>query len=300
MCILIPIRYMKHKYPPNITPKIEEISARFNIKETISPEMDYSLHTEYSYGESKLNSPFLAGLKTIKRAHNTEDHIPKLWSKKAWAKEFAIFIKRVVGDNKPPTIIEIHPPFKDYCGSIEEFIDIYKVFEDEILMSFPDVKIVIENRCGTRYKGNFLISTPEDILELYRLLKNLKLRLRIALDFPQIFTSEKLGPGNFSREKIVSIIRKIYPCSSYITEFHIWGKKCDKHGKPTVHHGDLNTYFEDKKLKRLFLKEVFHLFHEGMPRYFLPEVNTRGSNGEKETASIVNDFRLEGFKFENM
>lgn len=296
MCILIPIRYRNKEYPNNIMPKIEEISARFDIKKVIrpKPEMDYSLHTDYGHYDSELNRPFLTEFETIKGAY--KNHIPQLWSNEKWAKEFAVFIKRIVGNNKPPRIIEIHPPFKDYCESIEKFIDIYKLFEEDILLSFPDVKIVMENRCGTLGKETFLISTSDDILELYRLLNGLNLRLRIALDFPQLFSSEKLDIGKFSKEKIVSILRRFNLCSPYIIEFHIWGKKLNAKGKSCVHCGDLNTYFKDEDLKHLFLKELFYLFDDRTPRYFLPEVNS----SKKDVASIVEDFSSAGFKFENM
>ncbi len=49
---LIPIQYNKHPYPNNIILNIQEIAGHFDVR-TIKPSMNYSLHTEYSYGKRK-------------------------------------------------------------------------------------------------------------------------------------------------------------------------------------------------------------------------------------------------------
>ena len=44
---LILVKYRNYNYG-KYTPKIEEISAHFDVK-SINPKIAYSLHTEYSY-----------------------------------------------------------------------------------------------------------------------------------------------------------------------------------------------------------------------------------------------------------
>lgn len=291
MSLLIPVKYNNRGYPSNITPKIQEVAGHFD-KKRIAPKLAYSLHTEYSFGKRELKSALIENFNTLSTSH--KDFVPQLWFNIKWAEEFIEFIQRLVGDNKPPKIIEIHPAFDDYCKSIADFIKIYEIFEKGILTVFSDVEIVIENRFGSRYrKGNFLISTAEDLFELHQLINTKKLKLRIVLDFPQLFTSYRLTTGLFTREKIESVIQSVTYFRESISGIHIWGKKKYGNKIARAHMGNLDTYFEDENLKEDFLRCVFSLLDDGKPRYFVPEVNSN----DKDLAIIVQDFIKFGFKF---
>jgi len=288
---LIPVEYNGIKYPNCIEPTIQEIPAHFD-KKKIFPEIDYSLHTEYSYGRRKFESDLVKELDTITSSHKRS--VPKLWFNKDWVEEFIDFIKKLVGKNKPPRIIEIHPPFDDYCESIGDFINIYEIFENKILDIYPKVDIVIENRYGTRYSGGkFLISDSEDLLELHKVITSRELNLDIVLDFPQLFTSNNITTGRFTEDNIKSVIKSTNDFKKSITGIHIWGKKDYGDGVARAHLGDLKSYFEDESLKKLFLDELNNLLDDNNPRYFVPEINS----GFEDLKSIVNDFLKFGFKF---
>ncbi len=290
MSFLIPIEYNKKKYPKDINANIQEIAAHFD-KDKINPSPSYSLHTEYSFNKRKFNSSLIKKFKMLSESH--KNFVPQLWYNVEWAKEFANFIICLVDKNNSPKIIEIHPPFDDYCDSIKKFIKIYEIFEKRMLKAFPNVEILIEHRTGTAYRGGkFLISNNEDLLELQKLIINKGLKLRIILDFPQLFTSYHLSTGRFTKEKIESVIRSIEGFKKSIKSIHLWGKK--NYGKRlSSHHGNLDTYFEDKKLKEVFLKEIFNLLNDGKTRYFVPEVQS----SEEDIKFIVNDLKKVGFKF---
>ena len=49
----------------------------------------------------------------------------------------------------------------------------------------------------------------------------------------------------------------------------------------------------DNTLKEFFLTSLYHLLDDGMPRFFVPEVNS----GDDDLASIVNDLIKAGFTF---
>lgn len=68
MCFLIPIKYGKRTYPNGIDPKIEELAGHFD-KKSISPRMDYSLHTEYSVGKRKFETNLLNDFPITKKSH---------------------------------------------------------------------------------------------------------------------------------------------------------------------------------------------------------------------------------------
>ncbi|MCK5107456.1 MAG: hypothetical protein KAQ83_01900 [Nanoarchaeota archaeon] len=253
--------------------------------------MDYSLHTEYSFGKRKFNTELIKEFTTLSNSH--KNFVPKLWFNSTWAEEFAKFIIKLVNKNKSPSIIEIHPPFNDYCTSIKEFVKIYEIFEEIILEKFPDVKILIEHRSGTVYKcGKFLISTCEDLLELHALVIEKKLKLKMVVDFPQIFTSYNISTGRFTKEVIKKIMNLIHPFKTSIRSIHLWGKR--KYGNRLISHmGDLNSYFCSEELKNVFLEEMFKLLNEDTPLYFVPEVNST----DEDLKSIINDLEKTGFKF---
>lgn len=290
MSKLIPVRYGRRNYPPGIEARIQEVAGHFDIGK-IGPDGPYSLHTEYSYARRKLDGGLLEGLERIKQAQ--QDHLPKLWFDKTWSSEFVEFIKRLIGDNPAPEIVEVHPPFNDYCESIAEFLDLYAGFEEELGGTFPDTKIFIENRCGSMYRGGrFLVSRLESIVALCEAIEKRDLKLRLVLDFPQLFTAYNLGPGKFAEEKIIKVIRSLGECRDYIAGVHLWGKKLNDKGRAIPHIGDLDSYFLDVRLKEVFLRELFDLLDDGKARFFVPEVNS----GDEDLRRIVEDLVGVGFE----
>lgn len=288
---LIPVKYGRRQYPNSITPKIQEIAGHFDVI-VIRPTISYSLHTEYSYGKRNMTSDLMGKFQTI--VNSRKNGVPRLWFNEEWSKEFSDFIKALVNTNDPPKIIEIHPPFDDYCKSMELFVENYKIFEDKILKIFPEIEILIENRCGTVYSGGkFLLSSNEDIVKLSELISISNLKLRVVLDFPQLFTKHVVS-RSLSKVLIKDILNPIKDCKDFIAGIHIWGKRRNENGRLVAHQGDLNTYFNgDMDLKTTFLTEVYNLFDDAKPRYFVPEVNSTS----EDLNSIVYDFQKAGFEF---
>ena len=123
-----------------------------------------------------------------------------------------------------------HPPFNNYIRSIEEFIEIYKLFEERIKTIFSDTKILIENRSGTPYrKGKFLISMDTDIIELSRLIEKENLLLSIVLDIPQLLTAQSINKN--SKDKLIKTIENLKKCVANIEGINIWGKKVGRNGR---------------------------------------------------------------------
>ena len=307
MSNLIPVIYREKKYPPHIKANIYEIAGNFDI-ENMVVNTPYSLHTEYSYGERRFSSDIISDIVPITSAQ--KNGIPQLWYNKKWARGFFIFVKRLIDDNKPPEILEIHPPFNDYCSSFDQFLDIFKVFYKKIKIKYPTTKIVIENRFGTRYpNGEFLLSKCSDVLKFCKTLssqENSDMDLKIVLDYPQLFSSEtKIDKktGNWMGlnplqlvEKIIAFNQEIKKYKELIVGFHMWGKCKDKNGKWAPHQGNFDTFFSnDNKLKNMFLNSVFSTFNDDVERYFVPEVNS----GERDLHSIVADMEKYGFTFDD-
>lgn len=281
---LIPIRYGKLAYPQEIVPRIQEIAGHFDVKQ-IPTKGSISLHTEYSYGPRRFDSPFLKDLNTIKQANKR--NIPQLWFNEKWAAEFALFVIRMLEIVEKRLIIEIHPPFIDYCPSIKDFIQRYRIFEEMLRTEHPDIEILLENRCGTMYKGGrFLISNHSEINDLADEIDKEQLSLRIALDLPQLYSAEGDVP-NLSNKQIEEILMNLKDSRHFIRSLHIWGKKRNKKGSRITHQGNLDDYFDqDMEKKKCFLKCLARLFDDDKERYLVPEVNSN----EKDLEAIMNDF----------
>ena len=281
---LIPITYHSKKYPAGVISNIDEIAGNFD-KDSINPQRKYSLHTEYSHMKRKLDNQLINKYPELKSSER--DNVPQLWKNKEWAKEFANFIIELIGNNLSPEIIEIHPPFNDYCNTFSDFFDIYGEFEKIILKKFPNVKIFIENRCGTFYRGGkFIISNGKSIIQFLEELQKRNLNLKLDL--------EAIKMDDIKLKKIINFNNNIKEYISYIGGFHLWGKKKSQTGRWTSHTGDLNTFFSNNDLlKDEFINSVIDIFDDNIVRYFVPEVNS----GEEDLQSIINDLLKYDIKF---
>lgn len=280
------IGYNKLKYPDEYEIEMREVAAHLD-KTFIEDVEKYSLHTEYSYGQRNLDSPLLEKYPTLKNSHKR--NVPQLWKSKQWAEEFASFIIDLTKDRNEPSIIEIHPPFKDYC-TLDEFIDRYSIFERIIHDVYKDVAIVIENRAGTVYSGKqFLISTTDEIVSLCKRIKADNIKLGVVFDVPQLITAEELDTEIFNIEKYLSCTNRIKEHRDVIKGIHIWGKKRGKSGRWVSHSGTLDTYFNyNEEYKRVFLEGIRNICDDGIERYLVPEVNS----GSEDLEEILRDLEI--------
>ena len=315
MAKLAPINYRNKKYPNGITPRIKEIPAHFDSKETI-PMMDYSLHTEYAYLRREFTLPTCRGLPGIKVTDSKG--IPTLWFDSNWVKDFGQFILRFTENSeRKPKIIEIHPPFKDYCSSVSQFVGLYKEFEEGILQHF-ETEIVVENRNGSPHRDPFTIREVGDLEELAELIEKNNLKLRIALDMPQLFSAHHFESGEISKKELDEIFNRLHPIRKYIKSIHLWGRCVGRDNKVHAHMGTLDSYFErlhcdeisytNETLnlhdnldnpagvydtKGYFLNKLYNLLDDGITRYIVPEVNSR----PQHLQSIIRDLIDTGFEF---
>jgi hypothetical protein len=201
---LIPIKYHDLNYPFPIKSNICEVPGNFDI-DSISVDMPYSLHTEYSYGVRKFNSKIFKNLGGITSAQldklNLPDGIPQLWRDVDWAKDFFKFILKLT-KNKPPKLLEIHPPYNYYCSSFKDFMKVFMIFYDKIKSKYSSLIIHIENRFGTEKKGcRFLLQYCSDFIKFFNLLRDYSvIDFKIVLDYPQLIGAEtKMDFSKFNK-----------------------------------------------------------------------------------------------------
>lgn len=129
MTTFIPVDYHGKSYPPGIKCEVLEIAGHFD-KTSIAFADRYSLHTEYSFTKRNMASNLMSKYPVLKGSEYRG--IPRLWYSDGWAAEFGEFVIDIVDDRPDPEIIEVHPPFKDYCPTAACFLDRYAIFEDII------------------------------------------------------------------------------------------------------------------------------------------------------------------------
>ncbi len=280
------VKYGSNEYPDDIKPELVEIAGHLD-KQTIERVLAYSLHTEYSYGRRKFDSPMIRKYPELCEANR--DGVPQLWKNERWAIQFADFILDLTQNNDAPIVVEIHPPFSDYCD-LYQFIERYHFFENCIHSVYPNTEIVIENRAGSMYHGGrFIVSKAEEISLLCRMVQETNTSLGVVLDFPQLLTAENIRPDSFDRIKYSEAIDKIYPYREIIKGIHIWGKKKNASGRWIAHNGTLDTFIENSENKKLFIEGIKRICSDDMIRFFVPEVNS----GEEDLKTVVRDILME-------
>ncbi len=303
MVKFIPVRYARTNYPEDIRPKIQEVPFNFGrVTLENSNCLPYlSLHTDPSiiwYGSKRnkiLSSDILKEFPLI-RSNILDFGHAKLWCDQKWSKEFAGFLTRLTEgiDHQRIRIIEVHTPFNTSCDLLEDFIDIYKTFEEEVLKEFPSAEILIENMFNNDRKkrfGKFILSTSKDIIKLSDLISESNLKLRLVLDIPQLLSEHNGGNKLLTEGMIKDTLAPFMEMRNYIKSTHIWGNDINK--IRGAHSCDFNTYFDgDEELKKCFLEEIRQLFDDGKARYFVPEVGSTIA-----VQSIVNDLKNAGIQF---
>lgn len=280
------VKYHNQIYPAGIDLRIEEIAAHFDAT-GINASLGRSLHTEYSYGKRKFDSPLLKSFPTLAEAN--KDGVPQLWKSPEWANAFASFIIGLNGVDIAPSVIEIHPPFNDYAD-MTGFVESYSLFEERICSQFPNVEIMIENRCGSVYHGGkFILSKINDVAALCKCIETKDLKLRIAFDVPQIYTAHSAS----SEDKYLSLLREAKAFRRFIGGVHLWGKSYSSTGRRVSHCGDLNSYFGDQVIKENFLEAFADCFNDDFSRKMVLEVNS----GNDDLSSIVSDLLSVGINF---
>lgn len=275
------VAYGDSAYPQGIVPELSEIAGHLDKTNIVTPE-SYSLHTEYSYGKRNLNSALIQSLPALRDGH--KEGVPQLWKSEEWADQFADFVIALTHNHPSPIVVEIHPPFSDYCD-MDQFFMRYSVFEKKIHAVYQDTDIVIENRAGTVYHGGrFILGKADEIAEFCAKIEKKQIRLGVVLDFPQLLTAEHIDTNKFNREKYKAAIDRILPYQEQIKGVHIWGKKKSDTGRWVAHCGNLDTFFDDEVDKKSFIDGIKTICSDSRARYFVPEVNS----GEADLQAVIN------------
>ena len=278
------VQYGNTEYPSGITPELIEHPGHLD-KDRIEDAPKYSIHTEYSYGKRNLSSDLVRQFPALCEAN--KDGVPQLWKSTDWAEQFAGFVIKLTESHAAPLVVEIHPPFNDYCD-IDQFLERYQTFERIIHQAYPGTEIVVENRSGAVYRGGrFIVGKGKEIALLCKRIQETGTDLGVVLDFPQLVTAEHLKTNNFDADKYMSAIDAVVPYQSVIKGIHIWGKKQAENGRWVAHCGTLDTYFPDTTDRDIFIEGIRKVCSDGRARLFVPEVNSGAEDLRAVVSSVI-------------
>ncbi len=289
MPVLIPVQYGRMKYPDPIRPPLIEVPGHFDKDGLPSGLERYSLHTEYSAGKRKWNGNLIKRFPTLSGSQT--DGIPRLWTSKTWAREFAQFVTELVGKNTVPEFCEIHPPLRADCSNMDAFLNLVFEFHSSLPPKFKAMKIGVENRHGTMLGKRFLVATANDLVSLGRSIEKAGSSLKIVLDVPQLLHGEGINPAFAAATELCSILDSLEPVADKIAGVHLWARS--KRGG--THTSNMDEYFGQREaVKEAFFRTLASLLDDGLPRYFVPEVNS----GKPEAIEpMVRDLQASGFEF---
>lgn len=157
--------------------------------------------------------------------------------------------------------------------------------------ALPGTEILVENRCGSIYRGGkFIISKQKDMEELCEYVERNGLKLKIAFDIPQLYTAHNAQ----TQDKYIHLMELMELLRPHIGGVHLWGKRKSPTGRRVSHCGDLNSYFEnDNIVKTAFLRAFMKCFDDGIARKLVLEVNS----GDGDLLSIIKDLQGSGVEF---
>lgn len=284
---LFVVQYGRLKYPSNVRPRFVEIPGHFDVRRLAEHQLPYSLHTEYSYGSRRFDNPIVSQFPEL--VQRQTNGVPRLWASGSWAVQFAHYVLQLASGDWPPDIVEVHPPYVSDCSSVDEFLDRYSLFEEEIRAVWPSTCIVLENRSGTPLRRErFLVSMTHDITTLCERVQSRRHTLRMVLDVPQLMSAHRINAQS-TPKATADLMSSVKPHADLILGIHLWGKI----GR-AAHHGDLRSLCHNRAdVKEALLGGLADLLDDGIDRYLVPEVNDRDPS---VVLSVLQDLESAGFE----
>ena len=96
-----------------------------------------------------------------------------------------------------------------------------------------------------------------------------------------------------SEKKLGRALEKMFRIRKFVDSIHLWGIRKDSQNRWVSHAGDLDTWFDCKSKKKVFLDWFLEFSSDEKIRFFVPEVNSL----ENDLHSIVRDLENSGVEF---
>jgi len=256
--VLLPVRKIGLNYP-------EDIQSNIIYRETRNGEIS--------------NKPI--GAYILRIVYGKEDD--NIWKNQQELDRVIKNLHHSFNEYGVPKIIEIASPLRLQNYNEEEFFRAYEVFERSI-RKYGKVKLALINgssRHVNSKKPKYLMESVEDIIRISDIIKEMKLKLRLALNITTLFNQgryEKDFKDGFNR---LSVIR------SMIIGVHL---SCIPHSMKRRQERKVNNhiYLSQYEYNRNsdYLGDLSALFNDTCCRYLIPE-NIEDDNQLEELIDIL-------------
>lgn len=188
--ILVPVHISGMEYPCDIESRINYIETKNGILKT-SPGEDYVLQIVYEKTDDSI-------WKNTESMHEVIKNLQKSF------KEFGA-----------PKLLEFTSPFNSAYFSKEDFFKQYRLLEKG-MQRFTSLKIALINGYMKRNKGKeYMFSTIEDIIQLRNTCKELKLKLKLSVDFTDV------SGKNILKKDLRHMVNALSEIRSFIIAIHL-------------------------------------------------------------------------------
>ncbi|MCH5138550.1 hypothetical protein JMF89_15280 [Clostridiaceae bacterium UIB06] len=240
--VFIPVQISDINYPPEIVTSAKYVETINGLIET-DPGKDYILRI--SYGKNN----------------------DEIWKDKMLLESIIKNMQSGFKRYGAPSLVEFQSPYKTVVYSKEKFFDSYQVFEKG-LRRVSKTKIAIINGYTKGSKGKeFLFSTIDDIIKLHNTCQQLKLRLKLSVDFTD--SNRK----NVLKEKMKDTINVLSSMRSFIVGIHLnsidswsdYSRVYDANNK----HSYMSIY--EYPTVSTFMQGLATIVQDSKVRYLIPE-----------------------------
>lgn len=189
-----------------------------------------------------------------------------------------------------PETLELLSPLRSQTYGEEDFFRQYSILEKS-LKKYKTIKIAMVNGPQKQSgKSKYLIQSAQDVVNVNKVVKDLKFKLKFAIDLPRLI-KRKNYKGDFEED-----FHRLSEIRTSIIGIHL-SKLPSRTGFSHRHYKDGNTYLYkyDYPENSDFLGSLSALLNDNLSRYFVPE----GMASEAELEELVDDLLRGGFSFSN-
>jgi hypothetical protein len=197
-------------------------------------------------------------------------------------------LKNTFANHGVPFALELLSPLRSQIYNEQEFFAQYRVLEKS-MKKYVDMKIALVNRpVRPSSKSQYLMQTTEDIVRIRKIAKEMKFKLRFAVDISALVKRKNYRSqfeGDFNNlSEIRSAIIGIHLSSTF-----------SRHVNPIFNTNEDNIHLNKYDYPEIpdFLCCLSALFNDNLCRYFVPEQ----VDSDYELEELVDDLLRSGFSF---
>lgn len=188
-----------------------------------------------------------------------------------------------------PYVLELMSPIRNQSFNEEEFLESYRILEKSF-RKYRNMEIALLNGPPVKKnKASYLMTTVDDIFKIRNLIREMKFRLKFAIDISK-FVYHK----NPSRHQFEDSFNKLKQIRNTVIGIHLSGglTRSSIH-KMIIKNGNMYLNEHDYPENPDLLQGLSGLFYDSQCRYLVPEQ----IKSSEELEELIDDLLRAGFSF---